>query len=142
MSGNGAQKLAESVLRKEFRRQVVADPARALAMVEGLVFSLHAESGYVTQAALESGVSWREIGRASALIDDAGILLCQAAALLLGLSAADCAAEQEIVDQALAECDGQVGDEVGELSGEREPDVWAAAVDRFWLGARPGSVGA
>ncbi|MCX4673675.1 hypothetical protein OG453_44780 [Streptomyces sp. NBC_01381] len=128
---------AESVLREEFRRCLLVDPKQALAMVEGLVLFMHVETGYATQAARGSGVSWREIGRAMALVDDAGILLRQAAALFLGLPAADRAAEREMVAQALAEQREYEEDEAAELLGEprdREPDVWAAAVDRFRRG--------
>ncbi|MER7050114.1 hypothetical protein [Streptomyces jumonjinensis] len=139
MSTGDARTLAESVLREEFRRRLVADPKEALAMVEELVLSLHVESLHATAPALGSGVTWREIGRALALVDDAGILLRQAAALLLGLPAADRAAEHEMVAQALAEHGEQEEGETGELLSKakgQEPDVWAAAVDRFRRGVR------
>ncbi|MFI6689042.1 hypothetical protein [Streptomyces sp. NPDC050485] len=112
-------------------------------MVEDLVLALHAEAMNATNYVLGSGVTWREIGRALALVDDAGILLRQAAALLLGLPAADRAAEQAMVDQALAEYEEQEDDGVGEWlaeSGDREADIWAAAVDQFRRGTQPGSV--
>lgn len=137
MSTSDARAAAENVLREEFRRHLVADPEQALAMVEGLVFSLHVETTHATNAARGSGVGWHEIGRALALVDDAGVLLRQAAALFLGLPAADRAAEREMVAQALAE-DGEPEDAeaagvLGEPSGQ-EPDVWVAAVDRFRRG--------
>lgn len=140
MNTSNALTLAESLLRTEFRRVAPADPQRALTMVDSLVTSLHEEAVHATQAALAAGASWREIGRASTLVDDAGILLRQAAALLLGLPAADRAAEQEMVAQALADYGEQEeGDGgAGELSMPEtpEPDVWAAAVDRFRRGVR------
>lgn len=136
VSTNDARTLAESVLRDEFRRQLVVDPTRALAMVEELVHSMHVESLHVTETARDSGVGWQEIGRALTLIDDAGILLRQATALLLDQPAADRAAEQEMVAQALAEQkEGETGELLGEARGQ-EQDVWAAAVDRFRHGVR------
>ncbi|MFJ9889036.1 hypothetical protein ACIQRW_24650 [Streptomyces sp. NPDC091287] len=96
------------------------------------MLAMHSEAA---EAALRAGVGWREIGRALGLLDDAGILVRQSAALLLGLSAADRAAEQEMVAQALAEC-GDQGDEDEDVvcSRNSEEDAWASAVLRFQQG--------
>lgn len=91
--------LAEG-LRADFQRQVMADPQRAVETVDRLVLGMHAAvSTSVVDAALKSGVTWHEIGRALASLEGAGLLLRQAAALLLGMPAADRAVEEEMLAQ-------------------------------------------
>ncbi|MFK8851131.1 hypothetical protein [Streptomyces sp. Ac-502] len=123
-------KLLDGWLRTEFQRLVMADPEQALSLVDQLVLTMHSEALAATDAARRAGLGWQEIGRAHALLEDAGILLRQAAAVLLGLPAADRAAETEMVAQALAEGDAEEHQAV--MPEQRlENDVWTAAVERF-----------
>ncbi len=135
MSESNSCVLAEKLLQAEFRRLASGDPQQALDMVQRIVLAMHWEAMKATEASLRAGVGWREIGRALGLLDDAGILVRQSAALLLGLPAADRAAEQEMVAQALAECGDQDDEDEGVVcSGNPEEDVWASAVLRFQQG--------
>ncbi|MFB8272940.1 hypothetical protein ACFC96_41025 [Streptomyces sp. NPDC055955] len=97
------QELALEVLLAQFQRQVTAEPQVALEAVKRLVRALHEASCWATDAAREAGVGWHEIGRAHAVLEGAGILLQQSAALFLGLPAANRAAEREMLAHALAD---------------------------------------
>lgn len=135
MSESNSCVLAEKLLQAEFRRLASGHPQQALDMVQRIVLAMHWEAMKATEAALRAGVGWREIGRALRLLDDAGILVRQSAALLLDLPAADRAAEQEMVAQALAECGDHDDEEESVVcSGNSEEDVWASAVLRFQQG--------
>ncbi|MER5989342.1 hypothetical protein ABT170_40485, partial [Streptomyces sp. NPDC001787] len=91
--------LAEDVLLEWFRREVASDPETAFAAVERLVVTMHEASCPLTEGAVEAGVGWHRIGRAHAALEGAGFLLRQAAALLLGMPAA----EGEAIAHALGE---------------------------------------
>ncbi|MEU1077769.1 MULTISPECIES: hypothetical protein [unclassified Streptomyces] len=80
-------------------------------------------------------------GRAHTLLDDAGILIRQATAVLLGLPAAGPRAEREMVTQALAAPDVDPADRTGRRSATprraavvAEDAVWDRAVVRFRQG--------
>lgn len=78
----------------------------------------------------------RDYGRAHTLLDDAGILINQAARVLLGLPAAGPRAEREMVAQALAEPDVDPADRSEAapplpLPLPPDDDVWAQAVFQF-----------
>lgn len=67
------------------------------------------------------------------------LLLRQAAALLLGLPAADCAAEREMHAQALGEDAADAEDTaqgVEDVRNKQPEDVWAAAVQQFQQNTR------
>ncbi|MYW76737.1 hypothetical protein F610DRAFT_06957 [Streptomyces sp. LaPpAH-199] len=142
MSESNSCVLAEKLLQAEFRRLASGDPQQALDMVTRIVLAMHSEAMKATETAIRAGVGWREIGRALGLLDDAGILVRQSAALLLRLAAADRAAEQEMVAQALAESGDQDGDDEDMVySRNPEEDAWASAVLRYQQGvsgATPG----
>ncbi|MEN8651718.1 hypothetical protein ABCR94_14095 [Streptomyces sp. 21So2-11] len=133
--------LAEGLLRAEFQRQAMADPQQALETVNRLVLGMHSVSASTLDTALKAGVSWHEVGRAHAALEGAGILLRQAAALLLGLPAADRAAEQEMLAQALGEETRETDDAAPDLEPPRgqhpDEDAWAAAVRRFQQHTKP-----
>ncbi|GAB2717723.1 hypothetical protein [Kitasatospora kifunensis] len=123
--------LAEALLRAELQRLVLAEPGRALELVGRFVQAMHAEALVAVDAARRSGVGFENIGRALSLLEDSGIILLQAAAVLLGLPAASRAAEAEMLVALRAdEADSrEPGDEIAALPPQR--DVWAEAVERF-----------
>ncbi|MER6392766.1 hypothetical protein ABT236_30415 [Streptomyces sp. NPDC001523] len=135
-----AREPAERVLLARMRWQMATEPQAALESVERFVLLMHEVSGGAIGAAVASGVGWHEIGRALALLDYSGVLLRQAAALLLGLPAADRAAEREMLALALGKEHAE-GEGVEEIVEQRatmsaDEDVWAAAVDRFQRNTR------
>ncbi|OEJ21981.1 hypothetical protein AR457_39360 [Streptomyces agglomeratus] len=100
----------------------MADPQQALETVNRLVLGMHSVSLSAIDAALKAGVGWHEIGRALAALESSGILLRQATVLFLGLPAADRAAEQAMLAQALGE------ELLEDVHSERPTDedvVWA-----------------
>ena len=86
-------------LMTDVRELAERDPQRAFQLVEDLTLQLVADLPVVTGA--WNSIALRDYGRAHTLLDDAGILVRQAARVLLGLPAAGPRAEQEMVDQAL-----------------------------------------
>ncbi|MFB7178460.1 hypothetical protein ACFCYI_12215 [Streptomyces sp. NPDC056257] len=127
-----AQELAEGVLLAQLQRQMTTDPRAALESVERFVLVMHEVSGCAIDVAVAAGVTWHEIGRALALLESSGLLLRQAAALLLGLPAADHAAEQEMVALACGEEHADpIGEEQGATAMSPSEEAWAAAVERF-----------
>ncbi|MFF9594055.1 hypothetical protein ACF1FX_33580 [Streptomyces sp. NPDC014646] len=139
-AGSSKLVLAEGLLRAEFQRQVMADPQQALETVSRLVLGMHtAVSTSAIDAALKSGVTWHEIGRALASLEGAGLLLRQAAVLLLGLPAADRAAEQEMLAQLSEDATDaeDTAQDVEDVRTEHPEDVWAAAVLQFQQNTRP-----
>jgi hypothetical protein len=129
-------RVAAAELRREFRQLVGTEPQQALVMVESLVLALHGEAMQTVRAAVGAEQGWRDIGRALCLPDDAGILIRQAAAVLLGLPAADRVAEREMLAQASGEeedAEAEDGD-LADLPVTPEESAWAAAVDQFRRG--------
>ncbi|WP_163008546.1 hypothetical protein [Streptomyces sp. S5] len=131
MSESDSCLMAERLLQAEFRRLTAEDPQQALEMVQRFVLGMHGEAMKAAEIAACAGVSWRQIGRALGLLDDAGVLVRQSAALLMGQPAADREAEKEMVAQALAECGDQDDADEGVCFESPEEDVWASAVRRF-----------
>ncbi|MEU6312256.1 hypothetical protein [Streptomyces sp. NPDC047014] len=134
------QELAEGVLLAQMQRQMATQPQAALESVERFVLVMHEMSGSAIDTALAAGVGWHEIGRALALLENSGILLRQATALLLGRPAADRAAEQEMLALALGEehVDGTGEERTNEqrTTVSAVEDVWATAVARFQQNTR------
>ncbi|MEV4441321.1 hypothetical protein AB0K09_20315 [Streptomyces sp. NPDC049577] len=83
-------------------------------------------------------MTWHEIGRALASLEGAGLLLRQAAALLLGLPAANRAAEQELLAQLSEDATHTEGtaQDVEDARNDPLEDVWVAAVLRFQQNTR------
>ncbi|MFH8260524.1 hypothetical protein [Streptomyces roseolus] len=115
------------------------DPQRAYQLIDDLVFQLVTELPEATGAF--ERVELHAYGRAHTLLDDAGVLIRQAAAVLLGLPAAGPRAEREMVAQALAAPDGDPADRAGHRSatprcgaGVTDEAVWDRAVARFRKG--------
>ncbi|MFE1781570.1 hypothetical protein ACFW9F_03000 [Streptomyces sp. NPDC059506] len=121
-------------------------PERAYQLIEEVTLRLVSELPEATGAS--GRIELRAYGRAHTLLDDAGILVRQAARVLLGLPAAGPRAEQEMVDQALAAPDGRgpagrsgCGSSPagrGRAAVLAEDDVWERAVFRSRQG-RPGN---
>ncbi|MFD9686808.1 hypothetical protein ACFWXO_13735 [Kitasatospora sp. NPDC059088] len=134
--------LAEGLLKAELHRRLLAEPQNAVALVAQLVLSMHGEALAAGDMARRRGLDFETIGRALALVEDAGILLQQATAMLLGLPTAGPDALQEL-RAALVEPDSAGPDGEGAVGGpDPDPDVWAAAVNRFRMatgGRRPTS---
>ncbi|MFC9654167.1 hypothetical protein [Streptomyces sp. NPDC056937] len=107
------------------------DPEQAYRVVADLVLVMVCEVPEATGAMNNPLVSLREYGRAHTLLNDAGILVKQATALLLGLPAASPAAEQEMTDLALAEPDADWAQNALPAPRSCEDDVWARAVEEF-----------
>ncbi|MET7490468.1 hypothetical protein [Streptomyces sp. NPDC005538] len=116
------------------------DPQRAYQLIEEVTLRLVAELPEVTGAL--GRIELRDYGRAHTLLDDAGILINQAARVLLGLPAAGPRAEREMVAQALAEPDVDPADRAGRgpaQAGRHQAvppadEVWDRAVFRFRQG--------
>lgn len=118
------------------------DPQRAYQLIEDLAFRLVTELPEATGA--WDRIELRDYGRAHTLLDDAGILIKQAARVLLGLPAAGPRAEREMVAQALAPPDVDPADHPvgGPAQAEQrggaalpaDDDVWDRAVFRFRQG--------
>lgn len=87
------------------------DPQRAYQLIEDVTFRLVTELPEATGA--WDRIELRDYGRAHTLLDDAGILIKQAARVLLGLPTAGPRAEREMVALALAAPDVDPADHPG-----------------------------
>ncbi|MFI0813500.1 hypothetical protein [Streptomyces echinatus] len=130
---------AAAPLLAALREVAERDPQRAYRLIDGLVFQLVTELPEATGAF--GRIDLHAYGRAHTLLDDAGILIRQAAAVLLGLPAAGPRAEREMVTQALAAPDVDPADRTGRRPATprraavvAEDAVWDRAVVRFRQG--------
>lgn len=116
------------------------DPQRAYQLTEDVILRLVTELPEATGAL--GRIELRDYGRAHTLLDDAGILIKQAARVLLGLPTTGPRAEREMVAQALATPDvdpidlpgggpAQAGRGGAALPAD---DAWDRAVVRFRQG--------
>ncbi|MEV7775431.1 hypothetical protein [Kitasatospora sp. NPDC086791] len=125
--------LAEGLLKAELHRRLLAEPQKAVDLVAQLVLSIHGEALAAGEVAQRRGLDFETIGRALALVEDAGILLQQATAMLLGLPTAGLDALQELRAALVEPGDVGSGGEVAVPGPDPDSDVWSAAVDRFRL---------
>lgn len=112
------------------RELAARDPQRAYQLIEDVTLRLVTELPEATGA--WGTIELRDYGRAHTLLDDAGILIKQAACVLLGLPSAGPRAEREMVAQALAEPDVDPA-ERSEAAPPlpRDDDAWARATHQF-----------
>lgn len=85
---------AVDALGADLRRIWDQQPTGLLESVDLLQLALHRAACAATSPALAAGVTFHQIGRGHALVEEAGLLLQQAKALLLGGSATDQAKDQ------------------------------------------------
>ncbi|MFI6278055.1 hypothetical protein [Streptomyces sp. NPDC050988] len=132
---------AADPLMAALRELAERDPQRAYQLIGEVTLRLVAELPEVTGA--WGRIELRDYGRAHTLLDDAGILINQAARVLLGLPSAGPRAEREMVAQALAAPDVDPADRAGRgptHAGRHRPvppaddEVWDRAVFRFRQG--------
>ncbi|MFD7956040.1 hypothetical protein ACFV4X_21405 [Streptomyces ardesiacus] len=136
---------AAAPLLAALRETAERDPRRAFRLIDDLVFRLVTELPETTGAF--GRIDLHAYGRAHTLLDDAGILIRQAAAVLLGLPAAGPQAEREMVAQAFAAPDAAPASRNGRRSATprraavvADDAVWAQPVVRFRQG-RPAACG-
>lgn len=127
---------AAEALLAALRELAERDRERAYQLIEEVTLRLVTELPEATWAWGRIGL--RDYGRAHTLLDDAGILVKQAARVLLGLPAAGPRADQEMVDQALV-APGAAPRHRTAVSPSKD-DVWDRAVFGLRLG-RPGNWG-
>ncbi|KAF5990248.1 hypothetical protein BOG92_000085 [Streptomyces sp. WAC00263] len=94
---------AAGELGGELRRLMERHSGAAVQAVELLVVTLHSGAPAATVPAREARVDFAEIGRALALVEDAGLLIHRAAALLLGIPAANQAVDQVLWESGVQE---------------------------------------
>ncbi|MCX4681352.1 hypothetical protein OG413_45430 [Streptomyces sp. NBC_01433] len=109
-------------LSAALRELAEQDPERAYGLIEDLVLKMVTELPDATGAF--GRIELRDYGRAHTLLDDAGILIKQAAGVLLGLPVAGRRAEREMVAQALAAPDRDPADRA-----EHRIHVWTRPRD-------------
>jgi hypothetical protein len=129
---------AAAPLLAALRETAERDPRRAYQLIDDLVFQLVTELPEATGAM--GRIELHAYGRAHTLLDDAGVLIKQAAAVLLGLPTAGPRAEREMVAQALAAPDVDPADRTGRRSATpraavvADDEAWDRAVVQFRQG--------
>ncbi|MYS33440.1 hypothetical protein GT025_04720 [Streptomyces sp. SID4920] len=129
---------AAASLLAALREAAEREPRRAYQMIDDLVFQLVTALPEATGAF--GRIELHAYGRAHTLLDDAGVLIKQATAVLLGHPAAGPRAEREMVAQALAAPDVDGAGRAGCRSAApraavvADDEVWDRAVVQFRQG--------
>ncbi|MFH8739371.1 MULTISPECIES: hypothetical protein [unclassified Streptomyces] len=71
-------------LSAQLRHLIESDPAAARQAIDGLLLELHSLTTTATRTARKTGVNLEQVGRALRRVDEAVVLLHEAADLLLG----------------------------------------------------------
>ncbi|MFF1688409.1 MULTISPECIES: hypothetical protein [unclassified Streptomyces] len=71
-------------LPAQLRHLIESDPAAARQAIDGLLLELYSLTTTATRTARKTGVNLEQVGRALRLVDEAVVLLHEAADLLLG----------------------------------------------------------